>query len=75
MKAYVLVNASPGRALELAARMRGVQGVLAADAITGEFDLVVTCEAPDINALGRLIVEKIQGLDGVFKTTTCLVVS
>jgi DNA-binding Lrp family transcriptional regulator len=52
-----------------------VQGVQAADAISGEYDIVVTCESPDINALGTLIVERIQRLDGVHKTTTCLAVT
>ena len=75
MRAYVLVNATPGRSLELARRIRDVRGVQAADVITGEYDIVVTCEAPDINALGTLIVEGIQRLDGVHKTTTCLVVT
>jgi DNA-binding Lrp family transcriptional regulator len=50
----------PGRSLELARGIRDVQGVQAADAITGEYDIVVTCESPDINALGTLIVEGIQ---------------
>ena len=75
MRAYVLVNATPGRSLELARRIRDVQGVQAVDAITGEFDVVVTCESPDINALGMLIVDGIQRLGGVHKTTTCLVVT
>jgi AsnC-like helix-turn-helix protein len=47
-------------------------GGAAADAITGEYNIVVTCISPDINALGTLIVEGIQRLDGVHKTTTCL---
>ena len=75
MRAYVLVNATPGRSLELAQRIRDVQGVRAADAITGEYDVVVTCESLDINGLGTLIVDGIQRLDGVHKTTTCLVVT
>jgi DNA-binding Lrp family transcriptional regulator len=75
MRAYVLINATPGHSLELARRIRDVQGVQAADAITGEFDVVVTCESPDIDALGTLIVDGIQRLDGVHRTTTCLVVT
>jgi DNA-binding Lrp family transcriptional regulator len=75
MRAYVLINATPGHSLELTRRIRDVQGVQAADAITGEFDVVVTCESPDINALGTLIVDDIQRLDGVHRTTTCLVVT
>jgi DNA-binding Lrp family transcriptional regulator len=75
MKAYVLINASPGRALEVAARMQGQSGISAADAITGEYDVIAVCEAPDVNAIGQLIVDKIQKIDGVFKTITCLVVT
>ena len=54
MKAYVLINASPGRALEVAKKMEGVQGISAADAITGEYDVIAVCEAPDVNSIGSL---------------------
>ena len=75
MKAYVLLNASPGRALEVANRIEGQAGITAADAITSEYDVIAVCEAPDVNSIGQLIVEKIQKIDGVFKTITCLVVT
>ena len=75
MKAYVLINASPGRAIEVAKRMQGQSGITAADAITGEYDVIAVCEAPDVSAIGQLIVDKIQKIDGVFKTITCLVVT
>jgi DNA-binding Lrp family transcriptional regulator len=74
MKAYVLINASPGRALEVAKKMENVTGITAADAITGEYDVIAVCEAPDVNSIGSLIVDKIQKIDGVFKTITCLAV-
>lgn len=75
MKAYVLINASPGRAIEVARSIQGQPGITAADAITGEYDVIAVCQAPDVNAIGQLIVEKIQKIDGVFKTITCLVVT
>ncbi|MBO0683837.1 MAG: Lrp/AsnC ligand binding domain-containing protein [Candidatus Dormibacteraeota bacterium] len=75
MKAYVLINASPGRAIEVAQKIQGQSGMLAADAITGEYDVIAVCEAPDVSAIGQLIVEKIQRIEGVFKTITCLVVT
>jgi len=74
MKAYVLINASPGRALEVARKMQGQSGITAADAITGEYDVIAVCEASDVNAIGQLIVDKIQKIDSVFKTITCLAV-
>jgi DNA-binding Lrp family transcriptional regulator len=75
VKAYVLINASPGRSLDLAARMRAVPGIQDADAITGEYDIIAVGEAADVQALGALVVNHIQKLEGVFKTTTCLVIT
>ena len=74
MKAYVLINASPGRALEVAKGLQSVKGISAADAITGEYDVIAVCEAADVNAIGALIVDRIQKVEGVFKTITCLAV-
>jgi DNA-binding Lrp family transcriptional regulator len=75
MRAYVLINASPGKAIDIARRIQGQPGIAAADAITGEYDVVAVCEAPDVNAMGQLIVERIQKTEGVFKTITNLVVT
>jgi DNA-binding Lrp family transcriptional regulator len=74
MKAYVLINASPGRALEVAAKIQGQSGITAADAITGEYDVIAQVDASDVAGIGNVIVEKIQKVDGVFKTVTCLAV-
>ncbi|HVB76361.1 MAG TPA: Lrp/AsnC ligand binding domain-containing protein [Candidatus Nitrosotalea sp.] len=75
MKAYVLINASPGRALDVARRLQAQAGISAADAITGEYDVIAVCEAADVSGVGQLIVDKIQRVEGVFKTITCLVVT
>jgi DNA-binding Lrp family transcriptional regulator len=74
MRAYTLINASPGWAIELATRIRQVHGVTSADAITGEYDIIAVCEADDTRSLGDLIVGGIQKQEGVFKTTTYLVI-
>ncbi|MHB8573206.1 MAG: Lrp/AsnC ligand binding domain-containing protein [Candidatus Dormibacteria bacterium] len=74
VKAYVLINASPGRAMDVARQMQGRPGIIAADAITGEYDVIAILEGEDVNAIGGIIVESIQKLDGVFKTVTCLAV-
>jgi DNA-binding Lrp family transcriptional regulator len=73
-KAYVLINASPGRTLEVAEKLRAVPAIQNADAITGEYDIVAVCEVRDLSALGAVIVGEIQKVDGVFKTTTCLAI-
>jgi DNA-binding Lrp family transcriptional regulator len=74
VRAYVLVTATAGKALEVVESLKGQEGVLGADAITGEYDVIVQVQADDVAGIGRLIVEKVQAADGVFKTVTCLAV-
>jgi DNA-binding Lrp family transcriptional regulator len=74
VRAYVLISTSPGKAMDVARTMAGVKGINHADAITGEYDVIAQVEAPDVTGVGSLIVEKIQKIDGVFKTVTCLAV-
>src|SRR5256885_17206526 len=74
MRAYVLINASAGKAIEVARSLQGVKGIELADAITGEYDVIAAVEAPDVAGIGSGIVEKIQKIDGGFKTVTRLAV-
>ena len=72
MRAYVLISADAGKALAVSHQLRQVPGVLNADAITGEYDVIAQVEAEDINGVGQMVVDKIQAIDGVFRTITCL---
>lgn len=74
VRAYVLITAMGGRALQVVDILAGEPGILAADAITGEYDVIAQVEAADIASIGRLIVERVQGAGGVLKTVTCLTV-
>lgn len=74
MRAYVLINASAGKAIDVAKSLQGVAGITNADAITGEYDVIAQVDASDVAGIGNVIVEKIQKVDGVFKTVTCLAV-
>ena len=73
--AYVLINTSPGRAMDVAKRLQGTKGVTVADAITGEYDVIARIEGEDVNAIGGVFVEAVQKIDGVFKTVPCLAVT
>lgn len=74
VRAYVLITATAGKALEVVERLRGADGVANVDAITGEYDVIAQLEAPDIAGIGRLVVERVQAAHGVLKTVTCLCV-
>ncbi len=72
--AYVLVNASPGRAGEARKQMAGMPGVKSAHAVTGAYDIIVYIEGGDVSELGDKVVSQIQAVDGVAQTMTCVVV-
>jgi DNA-binding Lrp family transcriptional regulator len=74
MRAYVLISAEAGKAIDVSNQLRKTAGVLSADAITGEYDVIAHVEAGDIHGVGEMIVEQIQSIDGVFRTITCLAV-
>jgi len=73
MKAYIFVNAGRGRALAVAEAVRSMVGVRDAEAITGDFDVVATLEFEELGGL-RSVMTAIQQIEGISKTTTCLVI-
>jgi DNA-binding Lrp family transcriptional regulator len=72
MKVYVFITVD-GEATEFAAALRLVPGVTAADAMTGEVDVLAVCEADDLQTLNR-IVTLIKQQTGVITTTTRVVI-
>ncbi len=74
MRAYMFINALHGQSLTLTSAIRDVPGVRAADAITGDYDVVASIEARDLAEL-REILAGVQVIAGVIKTTTCMVLA
>jgi DNA-binding Lrp family transcriptional regulator len=79
MKAYVLIETSPGKAKSVKhalARIRGAPAtVLSLDGVTGPYDFIATVEGPTLDAIGRLVTDEIGSISGVTRTTTCLAVA
>ncbi len=73
VKAFILIDTSPGKAREVAAKIRGVGGVSVAHAVTGPHDIIAIAEAPDVTSLGELVVQKIQSVTGVNRSLTSIV--
>jgi len=74
MKAYMFINAMRGQSLALTKAIRSVEGVTGADAITGDYDIVASVQTRDLGEL-RTTMAGVQAMDGVLKTTTCMVLS
>jgi DNA-binding Lrp family transcriptional regulator len=70
----MFINAMHGESLALTRSIRDVPGVRAADAITGDYDVVASVEAKDLAEL-RAIMAGVQAIGGVLKTTTCMVLA
>jgi DNA-binding Lrp family transcriptional regulator len=50
-----------------------LDGVQLAEDLAGPYDVIARVETSGLDELGRLIVFRIQGLDGVTRTLTCMV--
>ena len=73
VKAFILIDTSPGKAKEVAAHLRQIAGVGAAHAVTGPHDIIAVAEASDVGDLSELLVRKIQSVAGVTRTQTSIV--
>ena len=75
VSAYILIQTEVGKAASVATEVRELPGVIAADDVTGPYDVVVRVEADSMDDLGRLVVSRVQMLGGITKTTTMPVVN
>ncbi len=73
LKVFVLVSTQIGEAMNVAKVLRQKTGVLSADAVFGVYDIIVEAQAPDPQALSKLVTLDIQCTPGVTQTLTCLV--
>ncbi|HTW88110.1 MAG TPA: Lrp/AsnC ligand binding domain-containing protein [Candidatus Binataceae bacterium] len=73
VKAFILIDTSPGKAREVTGKIRQVAGVSAAHAVTGPHDIIAVVDAADVSALGELVVQRIQSVTGVNRSLTAIV--
>ena len=71
-KAYVLIETAVGKSRDVAAELRGVDGVEKVDAVTGPYDIIAVVEATDLNSVGDLVTSNIHTITGIVRTVTCL---
>jgi DNA-binding Lrp family transcriptional regulator len=74
VSAYVLIQTEVGTAGQVATSAAEINGVQQAQHVTGPYDVIVRAEARSIDALGQLVVSRIQAINGVTRTLTCPVV-
>jgi DNA-binding Lrp family transcriptional regulator len=74
VQAYILIQTEVGKAAQVASEVRGLDGVAEAEDVTGPYDVIVRAEAKNVDELGKLVVARIQGVEGITRTLTCPVV-
>ena len=74
ISAYVLIQTEVGKAANVAQSVREIKGVTAADDVTGPYDVIVRAESKNVDELGKLVVARIQSVEGITRTLTCPVV-
>jgi DNA-binding Lrp family transcriptional regulator len=74
VQAYILIQTEVGKAAQVATEVANIEGVEAAEDVTGPYDVIVRAEASNVDELGALVVSKVQRLEGITRTLTCPVV-
>jgi DNA-binding Lrp family transcriptional regulator len=74
VQAYILVQTGVGRAADVAAKIREIDGVTTAEDVTGPYDVIVRAESNSVDELGALVVASVQKGEGITRTVTCPVV-
>lgn len=74
VQAYVLIQVEVNAA-QVAEEIGKIDGVDSAEDVSGPYDVIVRVTAPDMDSLGKLVVSRIQAVDGITRTLTCPVVN
>jgi DNA-binding Lrp family transcriptional regulator len=72
--AYILIQTEVGKAAAVAAAIAKLEGVTEAEGVTGPYDVIVRCQATNVDELGKLVVAKVQLVEGITRTVSCTVV-
>lgn len=74
VQAYILIQTEVGKAADVARKIAEIEGVTLAEDVTGPYDVIVRAEAHSVDELGKLVVARVQGVEGITRTLTCPVV-
>jgi len=74
VQAYILIQTEVGKAAKVARDIAAIKGVTMAEDVTGPYDVIVRAEARNVDELGKMVVARVQGVDGITRTLTCPIV-
>jgi DNA-binding Lrp family transcriptional regulator len=68
------IQTEVGKVAHVAQVLSDLDGVQLAEDLAGPYNAVARVQAPGLDRLGRLVVFRIQVVDGVTRTLTCMVI-
>jgi DNA-binding Lrp family transcriptional regulator len=71
---FVLINCTPGKTREVFNKLKDFKSVQWVEMVLGPWDIIAALQGSDVSYIGIVVSQKIQKLEGVEKTTTCIVV-
>ncbi|MDI1459516.1 Lrp/AsnC ligand binding domain-containing protein [Catellatospora sp. KI3] len=72
--AYILIQTSVGKSVDVSAAIGDIQGVTRVDAVTGPYDVVAMVQAHTVDELGKLVLSQIQLIPNITRTLTCPII-
>ena len=75
VRAYVLIQTEVGKAATVATKVAEIPGVVRAEDVTGPYDVIVQAESDTVDDLGKMVVSRVQLIEGITRTLTCPVVN
>lgn len=75
VQAYILIQTEVGKAADVAHEVREIPGVTLAEDVTGPYDCIALVSSDTVDALGQLVIAKIQDVAGITRTLTCTIVN
>jgi DNA-binding Lrp family transcriptional regulator len=70
MRAHIVITTEAGKSRDVARQIAGLPGVKMADACWGSRDVFAVVEVKETQDLNKLVLDKIQRLEGVRETNT-----
>ncbi len=74
MRAFVLLNVRAGKCPQVVGELRKIEEVISANACWGRPDIFTVVEVPSQSELAKIILMRIQVIDGVESTDTHIAV-
>ncbi len=74
VSAYILIQTEVGKAAQVASEVSAIEGVVLAEDVTGPYDVIARAEATSVDELKKMVVSRVQMIDGITRTLTCPVV-